>query len=177
MAPTTPYNDAPKRKRSRKKKSRTEIELSSSDESDGEQKRPDTPEFTVKKAKAPEETFATTSTTKSKKDKKRKTTPPAAIVQETPDISMIDAPASPITDHHTVPPQVAEAKVSPEEEDFASIYLRKITGELADDLDKVRGANDFTARSMPMLVHALRQGVSGFEAGERRRVVEAFKSN
>lgn len=59
-------------------------------------------------------------------------------------------------------------------EDFQAIYLRKITTELADDLDKVREAPDFKASSVPMLIHALKQGESLFSAEEKRRVVGAI---
>ncbi|KAF2704148.1 hypothetical protein K504DRAFT_335732, partial [Pleomassaria siparia CBS 279.74] len=50
---------------------------------------------------------------------------------------------------------------------FAAIYLKRVATELGDDLDKVREANDFTNRSMPMLIHALRQGASVYSAEER----------
>jgi ribosome assembly protein 3 len=58
-------------------------------------------------------------------------------------------------------------------DEFSTIYLRKIASEFADDLDKVREAPDFKASSVPMLIHALKQGETLFEAGERRRVVRA----
>jgi hypothetical protein len=59
------------------------------------------------------------------------------------------------------------------QEDFSGIYLRRLAAELADDLDKVREAQDFKANSVPMLIHALRQGESMFSAEEKRRVVGA----
>ena len=40
-------------------------------------------------------------------------------------------------------------------------------------LDKVREAQDFKASSVPMLIHALKQGESLFSAEEKRRVVAA----
>ena len=55
--------------------------------------------------------------------------------------------------------------------DFASFYLRRITEELADDLDKVRSANDFSESSLPILIHALQQGQSIFSEEEKRRVM------
>ena len=68
----------------------------------------------------------------------------------------------------------AKSKSTPNEaEDFTSIYLRKVTAELADDLDKVREANDFKASSLPMLINALKQGESIYSAEEKRRVVRA----
>jgi ribosome assembly protein 3 len=68
---------------------------------------------------------------------------------------------------------LSDAKVA---EQFAAIYLRKITAELGDDLDKVRVAQDFNANSIPMLVKALRQGSSVFGTEEKRRVVAAAGS-
>jgi ribosome assembly protein 3 len=80
------------------------------------------------------------------------------------DIDMIDAPA---------PAPTSVSKMSKPKEDFSAIYLRKIAAEVADDLDKVREAQDFKANSVPMLIHALRQGESMFSVEEKRRVVGA----
>ena len=55
--------------------------------------------------------------------------------------------------------------------DFASFYLRRITEELADELDKIRSANDFSEGSLPILVHALQQGQNIFSEEEKRRVM------
>ena len=55
--------------------------------------------------------------------------------------------------------------------DFASFYLRRITEELADELDKIRSANDFSEGSLPILIHALQQGQSIFSEEEKRRVM------
>lgn len=63
--------------------------------------------------------------------------------------------------------------VTQTQEEFNALYLRKIAAELADDLDKVREAQDFKASSVPMLVHALKQGGSLFSVEEKRRVVSA----
>jgi ribosome assembly protein 3 len=73
------------------------------------------------------------------------------------------------------PAPVAKKSKAPSQpqEDFSAIYLRKIAAELADDLDKVREAQDFKANSVPMLIHALKQGESMFSAEEKRRVVNA----
>lgn len=65
---------------------------------------------------------------------------------------------------------------APPTEDFSTIYLRKIASEFADDLDKVREAQDFKASSVPMLIHALKQGESLFTVEEKRRVVGAASS-
>jgi len=55
--------------------------------------------------------------------------------------------------------------------DFASFYLRRITEELADELDKIRSSNDFTEGSLPILIHALQQGQNIFSEEEKRRVM------
>ncbi|KAH7138067.1 ribosome-assembly protein 3-domain-containing protein [Dendryphion nanum] len=68
------------------------------------------------------------------------------------------------------------AAKNPQEDDFTSIYMRRLAAEMGDDLDKVREASDFTARSLPMLIHALRQGESAFSAEERGRVVVGARS-
>ena len=73
---------------------------------------------------------------------------------------------------HT-PNQAPMLNARNEEEEFANIYLRKITAEIGDDLDKVREANDFTARSLPILIHALKQGQSIFSPEEKKRVIGA----
>jgi ribosome assembly protein 3 len=72
-----------------------------------------------------------------------------------------------------VPASVKEKAPQQAQDEFSSIYLKKITAELADDLVKVRDAQDFKASSLPMLVHALRQGSSIYSAEEKRRVVNA----
>jgi ribosome assembly protein 3 len=87
------------------------------------------------------------------------------------DVPMRDA--SPSLSPAPAKPVVAPSKV---DEEFDAIYIRKITTELADDLDKVRSAQDFKANSIPMLIHALKQGESLFSAEEKRRVVATSKA-
>lgn len=87
---------------------------------------------------------------------------------------MTDAPTIP-----TPTPSARAAAPTPSfkvSEDFASIYLRKVTAELADDLDKVREAKDFNSNSIPMLIHALKQGESMYSVEEKRRVLSAAGS-
>lgn len=87
-------------------------------------------------------------------------------------------------DADTTPPPVALSTKNPNPpkqdahatEDFAAVYLRKVAAELADDLDKVREAPDFKASSVPMLIHALKQGESLYSMDEKRRVVGAASS-
>lgn len=59
--------------------------------------------------------------------------------------------------------------------EFSAIYLQRTTQELAEDLDKVRTAEDFKADSIPFLVHALQQGAGIFSSAEQSRVVAASK--
>lgn len=59
--------------------------------------------------------------------------------------------------------------------EFASYYLQRATQELAEDLDKVRNADDFKADSVPFLVQALQQGAVQFSGEEQRRAVAAVK--
>ncbi|KAH7063504.1 hypothetical protein B0J12DRAFT_643043 [Macrophomina phaseolina] len=54
---------------------------------------------------------------------------------------------------------------------FPSWYLRTVTQELAEDLDKVRGAPDFGDAALPLLVHALQQGEGCFAPAEKARVM------
>ena len=82
---------------------------------------------------------------------------------------MEDAPSS-------TPPKPASKASRQTQDDFSAIYLRKVAAEFADDLDKVREAQDFKASSVPMLIHALKQGESLFSVEERRRVVGAAKA-
>jgi ribosome assembly protein 3 len=58
---------------------------------------------------------------------------------------------------------------------FSSYYLQRTTQELADDLEKVRTAEDFKADSVPFLVEALQQGAAQFSAQDQKRVVTAVE--
>ena len=80
--------------------------------------------------------------------------------------------ASPSPTSVPAPAPVSKSKI---DDDFDAIYIRKITTELADDLDKVREAQDFKANSIPMLIHALKQGEGLFSTEEKRRVVATSK--
>ena len=52
-------------------------------------------------------------------------------------------------------------------EDFENYYLRQITAEFADEIEKLRDAKDFKESSVPMLVQALKQGAVGFSEEEK----------
>ncbi|KAK7558889.1 hypothetical protein IWX47DRAFT_788286, partial [Phyllosticta citricarpa] len=58
---------------------------------------------------------------------------------------------------------------------FPRWYLRRVTRELAEDLDKVRSAADFGDAALPVLVHALQQGEACFGVGEKVRIVGAVE--
>ncbi|RYP41822.1 hypothetical protein DL768_010445 [Monosporascus sp. mg162] len=58
--------------------------------------------------------------------------------------------------------------------DFTSYYLQRATMEFSEDLDKIRGADDFKGRdALPMLVQSLQQGTSMFSAADRKRILDA----
>lgn len=59
------------------------------------------------------------------------------------------------------------------DEAFQNFYLRQATQEFANDLDKLRTANDFSEQSIPLLVAALNQGSACFSPGDRARVGQA----
>jgi ribosome assembly protein 3 len=58
---------------------------------------------------------------------------------------------------------------------FTKYYMQRATTEFADDLDRIRGADDFDDEAVQMLVAALRQGTGGFGMDEMRRVVQAAR--
>ncbi len=62
-------------------------------------------------------------------------------------------------------------KQPPSKESFESYYLKQVTAEFADDIDKIRNASDFNERSVPVLIQALKQSASNFTEEERERVM------
>ena len=65
--------------------------------------------------------------------------------------------------------QKTQQEVSSE---FTSYYLQRATKEFAEDLDKVRTADDFKNDAIHLLVNALQQGTALFSPEEQRRIVE-----
>lgn len=61
-------------------------------------------------------------------------------------------------------------------EDFTSYYLQQSTKEFAEDLDKIRSADDFKGDALPMLIQSLQQGTSMFSAADQKRIVDARRS-
>lgn len=58
---------------------------------------------------------------------------------------------------------------------FTTYYTRQATEEFAEDIDRVRGAEDFKDDALALLVVALQQGAGMFSVEEQRRVVQAEK--
>ncbi|KAJ4291552.1 hypothetical protein N0V88_006150 [Collariella sp. IMI 366227] len=56
---------------------------------------------------------------------------------------------------------------------FTTYYLQRATQEFAEDLDKVRAADDFKNDALAILVGALQQGTALFSPEEQRRIVTA----
>jgi ribosome assembly protein 3 len=51
--------------------------------------------------------------------------------------------------------------------------MQRATTEFAEDLDKIRGADDFKDDAMSLLIGALQQGTGVFSIEEQRRIVMA----
>ncbi|KAI6082796.1 ribosome-assembly protein 3-domain-containing protein [Hypoxylon rubiginosum] len=59
---------------------------------------------------------------------------------------------------------------------FTSYYLQQSTKEFAEDLDKIRNADDFKGDAVAMLVKSLQQGTTLFSAADQERVIKAQES-
>ncbi|KXJ90651.1 ribosome-assembly protein 3-domain-containing protein [Microdochium bolleyi] len=57
--------------------------------------------------------------------------------------------------------------------EFTNYYLQRATKEFAEDLDKIRTADDFKGDALPLLISSLSQGTSMFSPSEQARVVNA----
>lgn len=66
--------------------------------------------------------------------------------------------------------QVTDKEVAAE---FTSYYLQRATKEFAEDLDKIRNADDFRNDAIPILINALSQGTAMFSPADQRRIVTA----
>ena len=64
---------------------------------------------------------------------------------------------------------------TPAKESFESYYLKQITAEFADDIDKIRNAPDFSEKSVPVLIQALKQTGAGFTEEEKQIIMGAKK--
>ncbi|KAL1305985.1 hypothetical protein AAFC00_004120 [Neodothiora populina] len=140
---------AEKPKRQRKRKARTQVSSdSSSSSSDSDSSSSD--EQPVKEAKV-----------KRTKAKTREAVSSAAI----------NPPSEDTKPEHEVAQQVQRSQA---EGAFDAYYLRQITKEFAEDLDKVRSAADFKNTSIPMLVDALKQGRTCFTQNDRLSIEESI---
>ena len=54
---------------------------------------------------------------------------------------------------------------------FSAYYLQRATKDFAEDLDKIRNADDFKTEAIPTLVHALQQGATMFSPEDQKRVM------
>ncbi|KAL9000863.1 MAG: hypothetical protein Q9169_000618 [Polycauliona sp. 2 TL-2023] len=54
---------------------------------------------------------------------------------------------------------------------FETFYLKQVTAEFADDLDKLRNASDFNEGSMPILIEALKNTASVYSEEEKADVL------
>ncbi|KAI1147355.1 ribosome-assembly protein 3-domain-containing protein [Nemania diffusa] len=61
--------------------------------------------------------------------------------------------------------------------DFTSYYLQQSTKEFAEDLDKIRSADDFKGDALPVLIKSLQQGTSMFSAVDQKRIVDARRTS
>ncbi|AEO67700.1 uncharacterized protein THITE_2170572 [Thermothielavioides terrestris NRRL 8126] len=68
------------------------------------------------------------------------------------------------------PPTKSDQQVASE---FTAYYLQRATKEFAEDLDKVRAADDFKNDALQTLISALQQGTAMFSAEEKRMIVTA----
>jgi ribosome assembly protein 3 len=57
--------------------------------------------------------------------------------------------------------------------EFTKYYMQRATTEFAEDLDKIRGADDFKDDALQILIGALQQGTEVFSTEEQKRVVMA----
>ncbi|KAL8915504.1 MAG: hypothetical protein Q9171_000069 [Xanthocarpia ochracea] len=64
-------------------------------------------------------------------------------------------------------PELVSSTSKVEETDFETFYLKQITAEFADDLDKLRNANDFNEKSMPILIDALKSAAHTYSEEEK----------
>ena len=60
----------------------------------------------------------------------------------------------------------------PPKEDFESSYMKMVTAEFADDIDRLRNAPDFTAQSVPVLIQALKQCSKCFSNDEKEKMMK-----
>lgn len=70
--------------------------------------------------------------------------------------------------------QPISAAESASSDDFAAQYLRHVTSEFADEIERLRKAKDFRDSSVPILVEALKQGSEMYSVDERTRLAKGW---
>ena len=76
----------------------------------------------------------------------------------------------------TIQQEIAEPKAMTDSDvrsAFTKYYMQRAATEFAEDLDKIRGADDFRDDTLPLLIGALQQGTEVFSIEEQRRIVLA----
>jgi ribosome assembly protein 3 len=56
---------------------------------------------------------------------------------------------------------------------FTKFYMQRATTEFSEELDRLRGADDFRDDALPLLINALQQGTFLFSIEEQKRIVMA----
>jgi ribosome assembly protein 3 len=56
---------------------------------------------------------------------------------------------------------------------FTKFYMQRATTEFSEDLDRLRGADDFKDDALPLLINALQQGTLLFSIEDQKRIVMA----
>ncbi|CAO1602794.1 hypothetical protein XANCAGTX0491_006393 [Xanthoria calcicola] len=109
---------------------------------------------------------------KSKKPKPAPTTQTPQAAASSPHEPAQEEPNLPSRPNQQQQPDPANNNNQPEAiDDFESFYLQQVTAEFADDLDKLRNASDFTDKSMPVLVEALKDTARTYSEEEKREVM------
>ena len=60
----------------------------------------------------------------------------------------------------------------PPKEDFESSYMKMVTAEFADDIDRLRNSPDFREHSVPVLIQALKQCSERFSDEEKEKMMK-----
>ncbi|KAI4176199.1 MAG: hypothetical protein LQ346_007936 [Caloplaca aetnensis] len=108
---------------------------------------------------------------KSKKSKPTETEVAASgKAQNPPPEQPSESTVKPVVSGH--PEQDTPPATIDEERDFESFYLKQVTAEFADDLDKLRrNASDFNEKSVPILIDALKATADVYSEEEKAKAM------
>lgn len=123
--------------------------------------------------------------TKKSEDKSKAPKSNTTAVQQSPrptaqDSSSVPSRSSPTPDQgieseqsNTVveSPSAGSPQVAATEDLFENWYLRAVTKQFANDLERLRSAPDFKDSSVPILIKALKQGAGLFDHKQRDRLI------